>query len=332
MTKPIIETKFTRLPKAELHVHLRNSMSTQLTERLAQKNGVELPEERLDGNEFVWTDFADMLKIHDLTRPVMQTQDDYMEAAYNYLTWSSYKGMIYGELMISYSPEETSGISYRDQVDGVAAGISKAREETGIEGRMILSGIRHRGPEVVEEMAKQALHYSHPMVTGWGLAGDEVNFGPKPFERAFAIAKEAGLRSTIHAGEWRGPESIRAALALPGVERLGHGFRIMEDDSLVDEVVDKGITLELCPGSSVRLGLFNSYDEYPYKQLYDRGVKLTLNTDDPPYFSTSISREYRRMAEAHNFSREHMLGITRNAINAAFVDAETRAVLLKKVV
>lgn len=331
MKPGIIETKSNRLPKAELHVHLRNSMSTQLTERLATKNNIEYPLERINGNEFVWTDFADMLKIHDVFRPIFRTRRDYMMIAENYLTWCAGKGLIYCELMISYSPDQTGGISYQDQINGIAEGIDRAREDTGIEGRIILSGIRHRPLEKTLLMVKEAQKYPHPYVTGFGLAGDEVNHGPEKFKDAFQIAVDAGLKCTVHAGEWRGPDSIRHALDLPGVTRLGHGFRALDDDALIKDMVARNITLELCPSSSVRLKLFKDYKDYPFRKLIDKGLKVTLNTDDPPYFSTSISREYRRIAEAHKCTVDEMLDITRNALNAAFIDVETRKRLMKKV-
>ena len=135
----------------------------------------------------------------------------------------------------------------------------------------------------------------------------------------------------MHAGEWRGPDSIRHALDLPGVTRLGHGFRALDDDALIKDMVARNITLELCPSSSVRLKLFKDYKDYPFRKLIDKGLKVTLNTDDPPYFSTSISREYRRIAEAHKCTVDEMLDITRNALNAAFIDVETRKRLMKKV-
>jgi adenosine deaminase len=164
----------------------------------------------------------------------------------------------------------------------------------------------------------------HPYVVGFNMAGDEAGVPPPPFTEVFRIAHEAGLGCTVHAGEWAGPESIREGLALPGVTRISHGVRAVEDPALVAELAERGIVLEVCPTSNVVLGVFPSYADHPFGVLRDAGVPVTLASDDPPYFGASIGGEYRVAAEEFGLDRAALLDITRTAIDASFADAELK--------
>ena len=159
------------------------------------------------------------------------------------------------------------------------------------------------------------------------MGGDEAGFPPGDFADAFAIAREAGLGLTVHAGEWGGPDSVRGGLAL-GVSRIGHGVRAIEDPGLVRELAERGTVLEVCPTSNVVLGLYASYAEHPLPALRAAGVAVTLGSDDPPYWDASIGGEYAVAAEQFGFGDEELREITRTALRAAFVEEEVRRRLL----
>ena len=160
------------------------------------------------------------------------------------------------------------------------------------------------------------------------MAGEERIHHPKDFVRAFEIARDGGLHITVHAGEWRGPEEVTAALDYLKPERIGHGVRAVYDDNLVRRLADEHIVLECCPGSNIALGVFASFPEHAYPKLRKAGVKVTLNSDDPPYFWTSLAREYDIAREHFKMSEAELLADTRVAIEAAFVDEPTRTKLL----
>src|SRR5690606_30527371 len=146
------------------------------------------------------------------------------------------------------------------------------------------------GVERAEAVARLAARHRHPLCTGFGMGGDEAGHPPGPFARAFAVARdEAGLGCTVHAGETAGPDSVRAALELP-VTRIGHGVRAIEDPLLVDTLAERGIVLEVCPTSNVATGVYKDYASHPLRRLMAAGIPVTLNSDDPPYFDTSIGR------------------------------------------
>ena len=175
-------------------------------------------------------------------------------------------------------------------------------------------------------VARYAAERPHPYVVGFSMAGDEAGFPAHDFVEVFAIAAGAGLGCTIHAGEWAGADSVRAALELP-VTRIAHGVRAIEDPTVVAELADRGIVLECCPTSNVVLGVFPSYEEHPLPELWARGVRVTLGSDDPPYFGATIAGEYDVCANRLGFSEDDLRAITRTAVDAAFCDDDLRAQL-----
>ena len=195
---------------------------------------------------------------------------------------------------------------------------------------MIVTGVRHVGVEAIEQAARFAARCGHPLVTGFGVAGDERMGDFEDYVRAFEIAREAGLGITIHAGELMGWESVEAAMNHIKPSRIGHGVRAIENPDLVKRIADEGVVLECCPGSNVALCVFPSFPEHPFPALKKAGCKVTLNSDDPPYFWTSLKREYDIASEHFGMGDKELLGVTRTAIEAAFVDRKTKTALLAK--
>ncbi len=162
------------------------------------------------------------------------------------------------------------------------------------------------------------------------MAGDEAGHPPGPFAEAFEIAAAAGLGCTCHAGEWAGPESVRAAMELP-ITRISHGVRAIEDPALVEEIADRGLVLECCPTSNVVLGIYPSYAEHPLPQLVEAGVRVTLGSDDPPYFGATIGGEYKIAAEELHFGQDDLIRTTLQAIDAAFCENGVKGTLRARV-
>ena len=313
------------IPKIELHVHLEGTAPPELVRRLAQRNGVALPDRLLhDDGRFRYGDFLDFLRTYDLAASVIRTGEDYRDITYEYLCSCARGGAVYVELMASPDHAALVGLSDAEHLDGIAAGIDDARRGHGIEGRILISAVRNFGVEQVLRVARYAAQRPHPYVVGFSMAGDEANFPAGDFAEPYAIAAAAGLGCTVHAGEWAGPGSVRAALGLP-VSRIDHGVRAIEDPALVAELAEREIVLNTCPTSNVVLGVFAGYDEHPLPALRDAGVRLTLGSDDPPYFGATIDGEYRACAARMGFSEDDLRTITRTAIDAAFCEEALKA-------
>jgi adenosine deaminase len=315
------------LPKAELHVHLEGTAPPELVRRLAARNGVPLPKRLLgEDGRFRYTDFIDFLRTYDLAASVIRTGEDYRDITYEYLCECARGGAIYIELTASPDHAALVGLSDEEHLAGIAQGIDDARRDCGIEGRILISAVRNFGLEQALRVARHAAERPHPYVVGFSMAGDEANFPAGDFAEPFAIAAEAGLGCTIHAGEWAGAESVRAALALP-ITRVSHGVRSIEDPALVAELAERGIVLECCPTSNVVLGVYPDYELHPLPRLLAAGVQVTLGSDDPPYFGATIAGEYAVCAERMGLGENDLRAITRTAIEAAFCDEQLKAEL-----
>jgi adenosine deaminase len=315
------------LPKAELHVHLEGTAPPELVQRIAARNGVRIPDGMLsDDGRFHYTDFLHFLRTYDLAASVIRTGQDYRDVVYEYLCSCARGGAIYVELTASPDHAALVGLSDEEHLDGIARGIDEARRDTGIEGRILISAVRNFGVEQALRVAGYAALRPHPYAVGFSMAGDEAGHPVNEFAGAFAIAADAGLGCTVHAGEWAGAESVRAALELP-VTRIAHGVRAIEDPAVVDELAARAIVLECAPTSNVVLGIYPSYEKHPLRRLHDAGVRVTLGSDDPPYFGATIAGEYRVCSERMGFSEDELREITATAIDAAFCDDELKDAL-----
>jgi len=321
----------TGVPKVELHVHLEGTARPDLIRRLAERNGLPVPEGVFAApDRFAYTDFLDFLKTYDKAASVIRTGVDYRDITYEYLASCAAEGAIYVELTASPDHAKLVGLSDEEHLDGIARGIDDARAESGIEGRILISCVRNFGVEPALRVARYAAERPHPYVVGFSMAGDEENYPPAAYAEAFELAAAAGLGCTVHAGEWAGPESVREGLKLP-VTRIGHGVRSIEDPELVEELAESGTVLEVCPTSNVVLGIYPTYNEHPLPRLRDAGVQVTLGSDDPPYFGATIGGEYALCAEHYALDDEALRGITRTAIHAAFCEEKLKQGLMQTV-
>ena len=308
------------IPKAELHVHLEGTAPPALIRRIAERNGIPVPEGVFKTeDEFEWTDFLHFLRTYDLAASVIRTQQDYRDVTYEYLASCAAEGAIYVELIASPDHAAAAGLSDADHYAAIAQGIDDARADHGIEARILLAAVRNFGVEAAEQIARNHADDRHPYVVGFNLVGDEAAWPPTLFARAYEIAAGSGLGCTVHAGEHAGPESVREALALP-ITRISHGVRSIEDPALVAELADRGTVLEVCPSSNVSLGLYPSYEDHPIGALRDAGVRVTLGSDDPPYFACSIGSQYALARERMGFDEEQLRVMTRLAVEASFAE------------
>lgn len=320
------------VPKAEIHCHIEGAALPELVFAQAARYGQDVSSFLHPRTGYVWHDFTSFLKAYDGAAALFRTPEDYALLAETYLLSLAADGAIYSEFFISTDHARQAGLSAAGYVSGLAEGIARAREATGIEARMIATGLRHMGPQAVEAAAELAVKLAHPLITGFGMAGEERMHHPRDFARAFDIAREAGLGITVHAGELAGWESVEAALDHLRPSRIGHGVRAIEKPALVERIAREGIVLEVCPVSNVTLNLFPDFASHPFPALEKAGCRVTLSSDDPPHFHTSLRREYEVAADAWGYDEPALLSFTRTAVEAAFIDGETRAALLERCV
>ena len=316
-------------PLAELHCHIEGAIAPELARAQARKYNVDLGDV-LDGNGYVWSDFTTFLHAYAKIAALFRTAEDYALLAETYLRELAGQGCIYSEMFLAPVPPYVPTLAPEAYLEGVLEGARRAEAATGIVARFIIVGIRHEGAEAVEAAADFAIRHRSDRLTGFGMAGEERMHHPRDFVRAFDRARDGGLRITVHAGELAGPESVAAALDHIKPERIGHGVRAIEDPALVERLARSGVVLECCPGSNVALGLYGSYRDHPLIALRDAGVKVTISSDDPPFFHTDLRQDHLGIRKAFGLDRAAMADFTRTAIKAAFADEATKARLLAR--
>lgn len=318
------------LPKIELHLHLEGGAPPAFIRGLAKEKKIDLSGIFNEQGGYKFTDFWNFLKVYEAATETLQRPEDFYRLTLAVLEESAASGVIYTETFLS--PDFCGGRdigAWREYLHAIREAADKAESTMGITLRGIITCIRHFGPEKARQTARCAAETAGDFIVGFGIAGDEKIGAPKDFLWSFDAAREAGLRITAHAGEWGGPQSVRDAIYDLGAERIGHGVRAIEDLALIDEIAERGIVLEVCPGSNVALGLYPNFRAHPIGQMYDRGVKVTISTDDPPFFHTTMAREYDQLNRAFDWDEGVFASIARTSLDAAFCDADTKARILK---
>lgn len=322
------------IKKAELHVHLEGTISPTLAHKLAKRNKLTIPDGLIapDGQSYLSRDFLHFLQVYDTLAALIKTPLDYYDITFDYLRTNALENTIYIEMM--YSPdhaEQASGIPSIEHLHAIQQAVDDAEAQFGIMGRIIITAVRHFGEEAAIRVAKEAARVSVPCATGFGLGGDEINFPPKLFSKAYRIAaEEAGLHCTVHAGEFAPASGMLEAIEHLPIKRIGHGVQAIYSPETIEILKERDIALEVCPSSNIKLGLFNSFDEHPFPKLLEAGVKVSLNSDDPPFMSTNLAQEYYLTQQAYNYSDDAMNNITAMAIECAFVDEKTKKALRAK--
>ncbi|RYG21710.1 adenosine deaminase [bacterium] len=319
-----------QMPKVELHVHLEGSIRPETVLKLAQRNGVELPADTVEGlrDWYTFRDFPHFVEVYVAVTKCIKTADDVETIMREFLEGQKAQNILHSEVTYTASTvEKYCGISWKDQHAALLRGIRYGEEELGVTCGLILDIVRgdpvERAMEVTEWATSEA-------VIALGLAGEE-HLGTRQYAPCVALAAERGLPWIPHAGETTGPQTIRECLEIGTPRRIGHGVRSIEDLNLVADLRDRGIPLEVCPTSNVAVGGVPSLAEHPLPRLMDEGVAVTINSDDPPMFGTTLSDEFARCAETFDLDEDILYTLTMNAVNAALVSDARRAELRQAV-
>ncbi len=317
------------MPKVELHVHLEGSIRPAVLLTLAERNGVALPASDLAGlREFYrFTDFHHFIEAYFTISRCLKTVADFSLIAYEFGADMARQNIRYAE--VTFTPHTNvlnTGLPFDDIMAGLNEGRTRAQDEFGVEWCWVLDIVRDN-PDTQHQVAEWAVSATDRGVVGFGLGGTEHGHPPEWFVGAYDVAREAGLHSVPHAGEVAGPPSVWGAIRTLGAERLGHGVRCVEDPTLVEYLVQHQIPLEVCPTSNVCLGVYPSYQEHPIRWLWDQGVYITLNSDDPPMFNTDLVSEYQALVEYLGFGAAELKQLNLNAVRASFLPAHRKAEL-----
>lgn len=319
------------VPKVELHLHLEGAAPPAFIRSMAAEKSVDLSRIFDTDGHYAYEDFWHFLEVYEAATSVLESPEDYARLTRAVLAESAASGVVYSETFLS--PDFCGGrdvAAWKEYLHAIREAADAAERADGIVLRGIITPIRHFGPEKAKEVALCAAETAGDWIVGFGIGGDEKVGKPDDFTWSFDMAREAGLRLTAHAGEWGGPESVLDALDALRVERIGHGVRAIEDPHLVDRLAEDGIVLEVCPGSNIALGIYPDWPDHPIARLRERGVKVTVSTDDPPFFHTTMANEFDRLSGAFGWDETDFHALNRAALDAAFCDDVTREMILKR--
>ena len=316
-----------RMPKTELHVHLEGAIRPSTLLKLARRNDVQLPAHDIESlrDFYRFRDFEHFLEVYITVTSCLRTPEDYYLIAYEFGADCARQHIRYAEVTFTIASNvHLSGLPWQTILEGLNAGRAQARAEFGLDWRWVFD-ISRNNPETQDDVVEIALAAREQGVVALGLGGSEADFPPGMFERPFARARQAGLPRVPHAGETAGPESMWAALRQLHADRLGHGVRCVEDPALMDYLGQHQVPLEVCPTSNVRLGVYPDYAAHPLRQLWDAGLFITVNSDDPPLFSTDLNREYEALVEHFGFDADELEQVSLNGLRASFLPEADKA-------
>jgi adenosine deaminase len=319
------------MPKVELHVHLEGSIRPETFLKLAKTNGIELPAEDLAGLRrwYQFTDFGHFIAVYLKIAGSLRTPADIEWIAREFLEGQARQNVRYCEVIYTpYNQYLANGIPFDEQMDALNRARAWAETKLGIVCQIILDISRETQPEEGLTVAQWAVSAMEKGVCALGLGGPEVDNPPEKFREAFALAREAGLPAIPHAGETVGPASIWSALEHLHPARIEHGVRCMEDPELVRVLRERQIPLDVCPTSNICLKVFPSLDQHPLPRMMAAGLNVTLNSDDPPLFNTSLTKEYTLALQYLGLDIESLQGLVNNGIRAALLPEERKQALL----
>lgn len=322
---------FKQMPKVELHTHLEGCAPPAFIAGLAREKKIDISGIFDADGGYAFRDFDHFLKVYEAACTTLQTPEDFRRLTLAVLEQAAEHGVVYMETFVS--PDFCGGgdlDAWRDYLAAMQDAAAQAEATMGITLRGIVTGIRHFGPDQCKVAARCAAETRGDFITGYGMAGGEMVGRPGDYAYSFDMAREAGLRLTCHAGEWGGASMVAETIRDLGVERIGHGIGAIDDRNLLQEIAEKDIVLEVCPGSNVVLKAVADWGAHPIAKLRDAGVRVTVSTDDPPFFHTTMTDEYAMLARTFGWDADDFKALNETALAAAFCDDATRARVAKR--
>ena len=308
------------LPKAELHLHIEGTLEPDLAFSMARRNRVDLPHEDEDALRaaYVFDDLQSFLDVYYAACSVLVTERDFYDLTWAYLLRAAGHGVRHAEIFFDPQTHTDRGVAFGTVVEGITRALEDGERTLRVTSRLIMCFLRHLSAESAMATLEAALPHRHAIVAV-GLDSGEAGNPPEKFRTVFDRARSEGFLTVAHAGEEGPPEYIWQALDLLYVRRVDHGVRCTEDEGLVDRLVADQTPLTVCPFSNVKLRVFHELRDHNFRELLDRGLLVTINSDDPAYFGGYVADNYIGTAAALGLTVEQMIQVARNSFVASFL-------------
>ena len=325
-----LEDFITHMPKVELHVHLEGSVRPATLLKLARRHHIALPADTLAGLRewYSFRDFNHFIEIYMAISSCLRTAEDMELIAREFLIGQAEQNIRYSEVTFTaYNQYANNGLGFHEQLAAINRARTWAEQELGVRMGMIMDI-----PRLIP--AEEGMIIADWMVEGFGeglialgLGGPEIGHPPEKFQAVFERMHAAGIPCILHAGETDGPASIWSALRVANSRRIGHGVRAIEDPALMEHLKQTQIPLEVCPTSNICLKVFDSYEDHSLSQLIEAGLYITINSDDPPMFNTTLTREFEIGCQVYGWDRSMIQQLVLNAVNATLLPEKERQAL-----
>jgi adenosine deaminase/aminodeoxyfutalosine deaminase len=340
-SKSFIQT----LPKAELHLHLEGSVDPATLAELSRRYNTPLPTEnnRYDvaGSGDVLTeddvrrlysykDFNGFLMAFKSVTERLRSPEDYELVTYRLMQKLRQQNVVHAEVYVSVGVIRWRGQPVEPIFEGMERGRERGQRDFGVSLLWIFDAVRHFGPQAASEVFDLAAKLRDRNVVGIGIGGDEARGPAEGFRDLYKKAADNGLRLTAHAGETTGPESVWGAINI-GAERIGHGLSAASDPELMEIMAQKQVPLEMCITSNLRTGACKELQEHPVRKFFDEGLMITLSTDDPAMFQTSLNKEFEIAQQEFSFTEDHLRELARNSIEASFLPVEKKLRFMQQI-
>jgi len=325
-----VEKLIRTIPKAELHIHIEGSLEPEMMFAIARRNGIALRYRSVDELcvAYEFTDLESFLNIYYYGASVLREQRDFYDMTLDYLHHAAADGVRHAEIFFDPQTHTRRGVPFATVIEGIDGALKDGARKLGISAGLILCFLRHLSAEEAMKTLEEALPFKDRIIAV-GLDSSEVGNPPSKFASVFARARSEGLRTVAHAGEEGPPSYIREALDLLGVSRIDHGVRCTEDPALVAELVARRIPLTVCPLSNVKLRVFRSMKEHNLRELLRRGVRVTINSDDPAYFGGYVVDNFMAIHRAIGLTEDEVRQLARNSFEASFLSEDEKSRLSK---
>ncbi|QEP06345.1 adenosine deaminase [Glutamicibacter sp. ZJUTW] len=321
-----------KLPVAELHIHLEGTLEPEMIMELAAKNGVELPYASVDQlrAKYEFSNLQSFLDLFYENMVVLRTAEDFREITLAYLQRAHDSGVRHVELFFDPQAHIQRGLGLGDVIAGIRAGLNVGLERWGISHKLIACFWRHAPAAEAMDLMKLLVAEKHD-IDGIGLDSSELGFPPELFQEVFDYARAHGLHVVAHAGEEGPADYIWQALDLLKVERVDHGIRCLDDPALVQRLVEEQMPLTVCPLSNIRLRAVDTMADHPLPQMLEKGLKVSVHSDDPAYFGGYMDANFASLMESFNFSTEQLATLASNSFESTFLDEASKQELLAEV-
>ncbi len=321
-----------RIPKAELHIHIEGSLEPELIFALAQRNGIGLPHADVEALRaaYAFTDLQSFLDIYYAGASVLLHEADFADMAWAYFLRAQADNVVHAELFFDPQTHTARGVPMATVINGLTQACDRAQAELGLSSHLILCFLRHLSEADALATLAAALPFKAQFI-GVGLDSSELGHPPDKFARVFARCRELGLRVVAHAGEEGPPAYIWQALDVLKAERIDHGVRCLEDAALVQRLAAEQVPLTVCPLSNLKLCVVPDLAHHPLKRLLDAGLCATVNSDDPAYFGGYLNDNFVQTVQALNLTPADVVQLARNSVQASFVSAEYKQLLMQKI-